>query len=257
VYVNGTDTAGDYVNATKQPIYAVNNNGTTPIANSTVVADANGHYEYYVPDGVYDEVLKYGAITELDTYIQMFDLANAEAITSDAADEATAQATLATTKATAAAASATAAASSATDAANSASAAAASATSAGTSLDGAVAAQIAAETSANASETSRSSAAVSETNAEAAAAQVLASWQYALNYAADSDIYLPADIAMTVDLGAPTIGTGTLAYAASTAAAPTTFSTVSLPADLEAGSWLRVSATGVSGFLAAHVQRVA
>jgi hypothetical protein len=80
VYVNGTDNKGDYSAATKAPIFATNDEATDSLANSTVVADANGHYEYFVADGVYDEVLKYGQITAVDDYIQMYDAAGAQAL---------------------------------------------------------------------------------------------------------------------------------------------------------------------------------
>jgi hypothetical protein len=62
---------------------------------------------------------------------------------------------------------------------------------------------------------------------------------------------------MTIAQGNAPIGTGTLAYAKSTAAAPGTFTTTTLPAALEAGAWLRVSATGVTGFLAVDLYRSA
>jgi hypothetical protein len=65
VYVTGTDTAGDYTAATKATIYPTNVVGAA-IAGSVLTSDANGHYEYYAPDGVYDEVLTYGSITEAD-----------------------------------------------------------------------------------------------------------------------------------------------------------------------------------------------
>lgn len=73
VYVNGTDTAGDYAAATKAPIFS-DAAGLNSILNSIVTSDANGEYEYFVAGGVYDEVLKYGSITDVDDFIQMFDV---------------------------------------------------------------------------------------------------------------------------------------------------------------------------------------
>jgi hypothetical protein len=62
---------------------------------------------------------------------------------------------------------------------------------------------------------------------------------------------------MTVDQGNAAIGTGALAYSKSTAAAPSTFTSTSLPATLEAGAWLKVSASSVTGFVATHLKRTA
>jgi hypothetical protein len=77
VYMSGTAVNGDYANATKASIYATLPAGAA-YANATVTADANGEYSYYVPSGVYDEVLKYGSITETRTGIQMYDLVELE-----------------------------------------------------------------------------------------------------------------------------------------------------------------------------------
>lgn len=137
VYVNGTDNAGDYTNATKATIYA-SKDGGTPVANSTVAADQNGEYEYYAPDGVYDEVMKYGSVTETSVYLQMYDLANAGSV------------------------------------ANAAQIAAVAAAAAQGARDQAALSAATAQDAANAAETSRSSAATSETNAAASAAAVLA-----------------------------------------------------------------------------------
>lgn len=165
VYVNGTDTNGDYTSATKAQLYDPDN-PALPIANP-VETDVNGKYEYFVAGGVYDEVAKYGSLTDVETFIQMFD--------------------------------------------------------------------------------------------QTASTDLLGSWQYAPNWADNGSIYIPAALAMTLDLtGAPSIGTGTLAFAKSTGAAPDVFTDTTLPVDLEAGSWLRVTLSGLSGgFYAAHLLRTA
>ncbi len=79
-------------------------------------------------------------------------------------------------------------------------------------------------------------------------------WDF--NFTANGDGYIRANEAMTVALGG-TIGTGTLAYAKSTAGAPSTFNSTTLPTTLEAGAFLKVTASGVSGFLATQVKRTA
>lgn len=81
--------------------------------------------------------------------------------------------------------------------------------------------------------------------------------EWAPNFTADGDVYIPAVVAMTIDEGNAAIGTGTLTYEKSTAAAPGTFATTTLPATLEAGAWLKVSAASVTGFVAAHLVRTA
>jgi hypothetical protein len=81
--------------------------------------------------------------------------------------------------------------------------------------------------------------------------------EWAPNFTADGSVYIPADEAMTISQGNAEIGTGTLTYEKSTNAAPGTFSSTTLPATLEAGAWLRVIATGVSGFRATHLVRTA
>jgi hypothetical protein len=79
--------------------------------------------------------------------------------------------------------------------------------------------------------------------------------EWAPNFAADGTVHIPATEAMVISQGNATIGTGTLAYAKSTAAAPGTFGAASLPVTLEPGAWLKVTAAGVSGFLGAHLKR--
>lgn len=81
--------------------------------------------------------------------------------------------------------------------------------------------------------------------------------QWAPNFTSDSNLYVPALNAMTVDQGNAKIGTGTITFEKSTSAAPSTFSSTTLPVTLEAGAWLKVIATGVSGFVATHLKRTA
>lgn len=81
--------------------------------------------------------------------------------------------------------------------------------------------------------------------------------RWTINFTADGDAYIAADVAMTIDVGVAAIGTGTLAYEKSTAAAPSTFSATSLPATLEAGAWLKVSVSSLSGFKAVELKRTA
>jgi hypothetical protein len=94
------------------------------------------------------------------------------------------------------------------------------------------------------------------TDVQAYNATILPS-EWAPNFTGDSDVYIPAVEAMTIDEGNAQIGTGTLAYEKSTTADPDAFSSTTLPATLEAGAWLKVSATGVTGFVAAHLVRTA
>lgn len=56
-------------NDTSQPIL---NSAGSPT--STVITDENGHYAYYIANGVYDEVVSYGSITDTEPGIQMYDL---------------------------------------------------------------------------------------------------------------------------------------------------------------------------------------
>ena len=80
---------------------------------------------------------------------------------------------------------------------------------------------------------------------------------WAPNFTADGSIYIPTDIIMTISQGNAEIGTGTIAYLKSTAATPSTFTSTTLPATLEAGAWLKVTATGVTGFKATQLKRTA
>lgn len=79
-------------------------------------------------------------------------------------------------------------------------------------------------------------------------------WDF--NFTADGDGYLRAHEAMTIALGG-NIGTGTLAYAKSTTAAPSTFGSTTLPATLEAGAFLKVTVSGITGFVALQLLRTA
>lgn len=81
--------------------------------------------------------------------------------------------------------------------------------------------------------------------------------RWTLNFTANGDAYIPADIAMTIDVGVAAIGTGTLAYEKSTAAAPSTFSSTSLPATLEAGAWLKITVSALTGFKVVELKRTA
>lgn len=81
--------------------------------------------------------------------------------------------------------------------------------------------------------------------------------RWTVNFTSNGDAYIPADVAMTVDAGVTAIGTGTLAYEKSTAAAPSTFASTSLPATLEAGAWLKVSVSSLTGFKVVELKRTA
>lgn len=81
--------------------------------------------------------------------------------------------------------------------------------------------------------------------------------EWAPNFTAAGDLYIPARVAMTISQGNAKIGTGTLAFTKSTAAAPSTFGAATLPVTLEAGAWLKVSASAVTGFVATHLKRTA
>jgi hypothetical protein len=76
------------------------------------------------------------------------------------------------------------------------------------------------------------------------------------NFSDDGEVRFYADVAMTVTEQA-TSGTGTIAYEKSTNAAPTTFSGTTSPITLEAGAWLKVSASSVTSIVAVHLKRTA
>jgi len=84
-----------------------------------------------------------------------------------------------------------------------------------------------------------------------------AGYEFILNFTAAADAYVAARTAMTISQGNAPIGTGTLAYSKSTAAAPSTFTTTTLPATLEAGAWLKVTASAITGFVAANLYKSA
>ncbi len=85
----------------------------------------------------------------------------------------------------------------------------------------------------------------------------VATQEWAPNFTAAGDLYIPAVEAMTISQGNVAIGTGTLTYTKSTAAAPSTFGAATLPVTLEAGAWLKIAATAVTGFVATHLKRTA
>lgn len=87
------------------------------------------------------------------------------------------------------------------------------------------------------------------------AATMAAEW--ALNFTADGAAYIPAAEAISIGQANVAIGTGTLAFEQSSAAAPDSFAATSLPATLEPGAWLKVSASGVGAFIATHLKRIA
>lgn len=83
-----------------------------------------------------------------------------------------------------------------------------------------------------------------------------AAQEWAPNWTGDASWYLPVKTAMTIGQGNPKIGTGTITFEKSTAAAPDTFAAATLPVTLEAGSWLKVSAADVDGFCATHLVKL-
>lgn len=76
------------------------------------------------------------------------------------------------------------------------------------------------------------------------------------NFTDDGEARFYADVAMTLTQQS-TSGTGSVAYEKSTAAAPSTFSSTSSPISLEAGAWLKVSASSVSTLYAVALKRTA
>jgi len=84
-----------------------------------------------------------------------------------------------------------------------------------------------------------------------------AGYEFNVNFTAAADAYIAARVAMTISQGNSPLGTGTVAYSKSTAAAPSTFTSTSLPVTLEAGAWLKVSVTAVTGFYALDLYRSA
>ena len=76
------------------------------------------------------------------------------------------------------------------------------------------------------------------------------------NFSADGEARFYAYEAMTLTQQA-TSGTGTIAYEKSTSAAPSTFSSTTSPISLEAGAWLKVSASSVTDLVAVALKRTA
>lgn len=76
------------------------------------------------------------------------------------------------------------------------------------------------------------------------------------NFSAAGTAYFYADEAMTLTQQA-TVGTGTIAYEKSTTDAPSTFSSTTSPTSLQAGAWLKVTASSVTGGVAVHLKRTA
>ena len=92
--------------------------------------------------------------------------------------------------------------------------------------------------------------------ASAGAPTTHAAQQWVPNFSADGEARIYADEAMTITETA-TSGTGTVAYEKSTAAAPSTFSSTTSPITLEAGAWLKVTASSVTDLFAVALERTA
>lgn len=80
-------------------------------------------------------------------------------------------------------------------------------------------------------------------------------WYQDLLFDMDRSVAFRARRAMTVRL-AGQIGTGAISVQASTPAAPTIFEATSFPFFIQAGGWMRVTATGVEDLLAAQIEQV-
>jgi hypothetical protein len=76
------------------------------------------------------------------------------------------------------------------------------------------------------------------------------------NFSDDAECRFYADVAMTMTQQS-TSGTGSVAYEKSTTAAPTVFNSTTSPISLEAGAWLKVTATSVSSIYAVALKRTA
>lgn len=76
------------------------------------------------------------------------------------------------------------------------------------------------------------------------------------NFTAAGEARFYADVAMTLTQQA-TSGSGSVAYEKSTAAAPSTFSSTTSPITLEAGAWLKVTASSVVSIFTVHLKRTA
>ena len=82
----------------------------------------------------------------------------------------------------------------------------------------------------------------------------LAVQEWAPNFSAAGNVRIPARVAMTIRQGNAKIGAGSITFEKSTAAAPGTFASTTLPVTLQAGAWLKVIA---SGECATHLVRTA
>lgn len=88
------------------------------------------------------------------------------------------------------------------------------------------------------------------------ASALLIAPEWTPNFTGDGEVRFRASVAMTVTEQA-TSGTGSVVYEKSTAAAPGTFSSTSSPITLEAGAWLKIVASGVTGTFAVNLKRTA
>lgn len=87
--------------------------------------------------------------------------------------------------------------------------------------------------------------------------QIAGESEWTANWTGDGSVYIACPVAMTITQGNGEIGTGDLTYSKSTTAAPGTFGATNLPAAVQAGAWLKITAAGVSGFKATHLRRIA
>lgn len=87
-------------------------------------------------------------------------------------------------------------------------------------------------------------------------AALLAVEAWTPNFSSAGEVRIYAREAMTITQIA-TSGTGTIAYEKSTAAAPGTFASTTSPITLEAGAWLKVSASAVTSIVAVNLRRTA
>ena len=76
------------------------------------------------------------------------------------------------------------------------------------------------------------------------------------NFTADGEVRLYSDAAQTLTQQS-TSGTGSVAYEKSTNAAPSTFSSTTSPVTLEAGAWLKITASSVTDLFAVALKRTA
>lgn len=98
---------------------------------------------------------------------------------------------------------------------------------------------------------------LTQAEGDALYAALVGSQRWTINFTDDGDAYIPANVAMTIDVGVAAIGTGTLAYEKSTTAAPDTFASTTLPATLQAGAWLKITVSSLTGFKVVELRRTA